>query len=173
MKAQEPEKKDPIEKTLAEEAIREVLESEDRAHIICTDPQKDGTFTPIITIDDHAFKSEVYYASGDICLEMYERLLLNSEKLVEFRGKVRKVDKIMEPAGVQKRTMRMVITTPPEHLAVVSLISVKGEDGKEKMVEVFRQKLSFLITWISMFYFGALDTTDEAATAAPAPPQAT
>lgn len=150
------------EEKLAREAIREVLESQDRADIICMDIQQNGMFTPFITIDGHTFKSLAYYGTGVIGLEMYERLSLKPEELEEFREKVEKADKTFEPKAGEEKSMRMGISKKPEHLSVFALVHVKEENGKEKMVEDLRSKLSGVITTVSMLYFGMFDGPDDA-----------
>ncbi|TSA45208.1 hypothetical protein D4R51_02305 [bacterium] len=147
----------PAEEKLVQEAIREVLKNQGRAHIMCADPQKDGIFTPIISIDGHPFKSVVFYKERTICLEMYERLLLDEQALKEFKRKIKRADMTFEPAEGEKRSVRLGISKKPEHLAVFALISINVEDGKEKIAEAFRAKLSGIVTTVTMLYFGMFD----------------
>ena len=139
------------------EAIREALKNQGRAHIICLDPQKDGTFTPFIAIDEHTFKSFVFYCKGEICLEMYEPLLLDAQGLEEFRGKVKRADRTLEPTNGEKRSVRFCITKEPEHLMVAAIVPINVGDGREKIVEALRAKLSCIITMVTMLYFGIFD----------------
>jgi|GEM_PF-3413230 len=140
------------------EAIRDALENQLRAHIICLDSQKDGTFTPIISIDGHSFKCLVYYnGSGAVAFEMYERLSLDEQALLEFRGKIKRADMTLKPKPGEERSMRFCMTKRPEHLAVIGVVPFKMEDGREKIAEALRAKLSFIITMVSMLYFGMFD----------------
>ncbi|MFH1162011.1 MAG: hypothetical protein V1696_01915 [Candidatus Jorgensenbacteria bacterium] len=143
-----------------QDAIKGVLESQDLARIICTDPQGEGTFTPIITIGEHgehAFKTIISYNAESIAVEMYDRLLLDEEALADFRRKIGKTEgsPIMMDGG--KRWMRFCVTKEPEHFMVAALIPIGSGSGKDGVAEIFRAKLSSIITTVIMFDSGTFD----------------
>jgi hypothetical protein len=142
------------EEKLVQEAIHGVLEKEGRAHINCTDPQKDGTFAPLIGIDGHFFKASIFYDKQNISLEMCEELMLSERELEDFRNKIKRADSSQAMFETGEKWMRFYMTTRPENFMIIGIIPINIESGKEKIAEIFRKKFRSMITTIMMLNLG-------------------
>ena len=168
------EKETSVGKKLVQEAIFEVLKrekEENSIHLSCIEPRKDGTFAPLLGINEHLLIVTIRHEGRNIKVEMRDDLFVGVREIKALREKIKRVNRNPAMKDQGKRWMYFCSTERSSRLLISALIPIDAENGKEEIVGAFQIKFSFFIVAMKMFYsFGIYDEPEDLNFKPPLPP---